>query len=142
MPETFVIQFDGGSRGNPGPAGYGAVVLDSQGVAIVTYGNFLGVTTNNVAEYQGLIAGLRKALELKLTHVMVRGDSQLVINQMRGVWKVKHANLIPLNEQAQKLARQFASIRYEHNLRESNELADKLCNMAINRKGEVNDIDD
>ncbi|WP_156038657.1 reverse transcriptase-like protein, partial [Actinoalloteichus caeruleus] len=93
----MVVEADGGSRGNPGPAGYGAVVFDADtGAVLVERAEALGVATNNVAEYQGLIAGLRAADELGAAEVAVRMDSKLVVEQMSGRWKIKHPQLQPL----------------------------------------------
>jgi ribonuclease HI len=142
MAEPYLIYFDGGARNNPGPAGYGVVVAEPQGSPILMRGRYIGNATNNVAEYQGLIEGLKLALELKLEHVLVRGDSQLVINQMAGSWKIRHENMKPLHQQASELARKFKSIRFEHVYREQNGLADKLYNRAIDRRGEVHDVED
>lgn len=140
--EQLTVEFDGGSRGNPGPAGLGAVVRAADGTPLVTLGRFIGRATNNVAEYKGLIAGLEKALELGATNVLVCGDSELIIRQMNGQYRVRHPAMLPLYERAQELARQFKSIRFQHNLRHKNQLADKLVNLAIDRKGEVSDVDE
>src|SRR4051812_28401078 len=102
-----IIEADGGSRGNPGPAGYGAVVMDTAGQVLVERSEGIGVTTNNVAEYQGLIAGLRAATELGADIVDVKMDSKLVVEQMSGRWKIKHPGLQPLALEAQRLARGF-----------------------------------
>ena len=141
MNETLVLQFDGGSRGNPGPAGYGVVIAAEDGTNLVTIGSFIGIATNNVAEYRGLIRGMEEALKLGGTRLLVRGDSELVIKQMKGLYRVKNAGLKPLYEQAQALASKFAKIAYDHTYRDGNELADKLANLAMNRKTEVTDID-
>ncbi|TDC89425.1 bifunctional RNase H/acid phosphatase [Saccharopolyspora aridisoli] len=127
-----VVEADGGSRGNPGPAGCGAVVLDADTRAVLAERAIeLGETTNNVAEYQGLIAGLRAARELGAAQVSVRMDSKLVIEQMAGRWKVKHANLQPLNAVARELAADFERIDYEWIPRAENSAADKLANDAM-----------
>lgn len=139
---VFRIEFDGGSRGNPGPAGFGVVVRDADGQDLVTFGDFIGHATNNVAEYRGLIAGLNKALELKARRVDVYGDSELVVRQMKGEYRVKNEGLRPLFEQAQTLVRKFDKARFTHVRREQNKLADKLYNRAIDRKGEVHDADE
>lgn len=141
--ETYTVEFDGGSRGNPGPAAAGIVVRAADGTTIATLGIFIGRATNNVAEYRGLIGGLEKALQLNVQNVIVRGDSELIIKQMRGEYRVKHPDLQPLHRQANELANRFASIRFEHNLRHKNQLADKLANQAMDRKANVEggDID-
>lgn len=133
-----VVEADGGSRGNPGPAGYGAVVLDAAtGEVLVERAEGIGVTTNNVAEYQGLIAGLRAAAELGAESVDVRMDSKLVVEQMSGRWKIKHAALQPLALEAQKLARGFARIRYEWIPRARNSHADRLANEAMDAQAGI-----
>jgi ribonuclease H / adenosylcobalamin/alpha-ribazole phosphatase len=127
-----VVEADGGSRGNPGPAGCGAVVLDADTRAVLAERAIgLGETTNNVAEYQGLIAGLRAAGELGAAQVSVRMDSKLVIEQMAGRWKVKHANLQPLHAVARELAADFERVDYEWIPRAENSAADKLANDAM-----------
>jgi ribonuclease H / adenosylcobalamin/alpha-ribazole phosphatase len=133
-----VVEADGGSRGNPGPAGYGAVVLDADtGEVLVERAEGIGVTTNNVAEYQGLIAGLRAAAELGADTVDVRMDAKLVVEQMSGRWKVKHAALRPLALEAQQLARGFARIRYEWVPRARNSHADRLANEAMDAQAGI-----
>ncbi|HET9142543.1 bifunctional RNase H/acid phosphatase [Actinophytocola sp.] len=128
----MIIEADGGSRGNPGPAGYGAVVLEAAtGEVLVERAEGIGVATNNVAEYQGLLAGLRAAAELGAESVEVRMDSKLVVEQMSGRWKIKHPALQSLALEAQKLARQFPRIRYVWIPRERNTRADRLANEAM-----------
>jgi probable phosphoglycerate mutase len=127
-----IIEADGGSRGNPGPAGYGAVVLDAATEEVlVERNNGLGVTTNNVAEYEGLIAGLRAAIELGATEVEVRMDSKLVVEQMSGRWKVKHPSMKPLATEAGRLAREIGSVRFGWIPRARNSRADALANSAM-----------
>ncbi|HEY2041705.1 MAG TPA: bifunctional RNase H/acid phosphatase [Jatrophihabitans sp.] len=131
-PLRVVVEADGGSRGNPGPAGYGAVVLDaSTDELLAERKQFLGVETNNVAEYQGLIAGLTAAQELGAESVSVRMDSKLVVEQMSGRWQVKHPSMRPLARRATELARSFASIEYQWIPREQNKHADRLANEAM-----------
>jgi len=127
-----VMEADGGSRGNPGPAGYGAVVLaeDTGEVLLERYAS-LGTTTNNVAEYQGLIAGLRAAAELGAARVDVRMDSKLVIEQMSGRWQIKNPGLRPLAAEAARLVDGFAAVTFEWIPRERNKLADALANRAM-----------
>src|SRR3954468_12873305 len=115
MDELITIEFDGGSRGNPGPAGIGVVLRAADGIPIVTLGRFIGRATNNVAEYEALITGLEKALELGAKKLQIRGDSELIIKQMKGEYRVRHPELKPLYEEAQKLIRQFKEARLEHN---------------------------
>ncbi|UQU63349.1 bifunctional RNase H/acid phosphatase [Couchioplanes caeruleus] len=127
-----VVEADGGSRGNPGPAGYGAVVRDtgSGEVLLERYGS-LGTTTNNVAEYQGLIAGLRAAAELGAARVDVRMDSKLVVEQMSGRWQIKNPGLRPLAAEAATLVNGFAGVTFDWIPRERNKLADALANRAM-----------
>jgi ribonuclease H / adenosylcobalamin/alpha-ribazole phosphatase len=132
-----VVEADGGSRGNPGPAGYGAVVLDGSGAVLAERSAGIGVATNNVAEYQGLIAGLRAAAELGATAVDVRMDSKLVVEQMSGRWKVKHPSMQPLVAQAREVARAFDRVAYEWIPRERNQRADRLANLAMDEQAGV-----
>jgi probable phosphoglycerate mutase len=128
----LVVEADGGSRGNPGPAGYGAVVLEPDtDRVLVERAEGLGVTTNNVAEYQGLIAGLRAAIELGATEVDVRMDSKLVVEQMSGRWQVKHPAMKPLALEAARLVREIGSVRFEWIPRLRNSRADALANQAM-----------
>ncbi|MEV0948366.1 bifunctional RNase H/acid phosphatase [Rhodococcus sp. NPDC049939] len=127
-----VVEADGGSRGNPGPAGYGAVVFDAAHETVLAERwESLGVATNNVAEYRGLIAGLSAAAELGASSVDVRMDSKLVIEQMSGRWKVKHPDMIPLQRSASDLARQFEQVEYTWISRDQNSHADRLANRAM-----------
>jgi probable phosphoglycerate mutase len=127
-----IVEADGGSRGNPGPAGYGAVVFDADRVGVLAERReALGVTTNNVAEYRGLIAGLEAAAELGARVVTVRMDSKLVVEQMSGRWKVKHAALIPLADRARRLAADFDRVTYRWIPRAENSHADRLANEAM-----------
>lgn len=131
-----IVEADGGSRGNPGPAGYGAVVRDRlSGETLAERKGFIGVATNNVAEYQGLIAGLRAARELGAEVVDVRMDSKLVVEQMSGRWKIKHPSMQPLAREAQEVARGFTKITYEWIPRERNKQADRLANEAMDGEG-------
>jgi probable phosphoglycerate mutase len=129
----LVVEADGGSRGNPGPAGYGAVVRDAvSGEVLAEAAESLGVTTNNVAEYRGLIAGLTKAAEIAPdADVEARLDSKLVVEQMSGRWRIKHPDMKPLALEARKLASRFPSIRYTWIPRERNKHADRLANEAM-----------
>lgn len=140
--ELITIEFDGGSRGNPGPAGIGVVVRAADGTPLVTLGRFIGKATNNVAEYEALITGLAKAQELGAKRVRVRGDSELIVKQMRGEYRVKHPDLQPLHAKARQLVCGFAEASIEHNRREKNTLADKLANLAMDRKAEVTDAEE
>lgn len=127
-----VVEADGGSRGNPGPAGYGAVVKDAEtGTVLAERQEGLGIATNNVAEYHGLIAGLHAAAGLGASTVDVRMDSKLVVEQMSGRWKIKHAALQSLARQARDLAAGFDRVRYEWIPRAHNADADRLANKAM-----------
>ncbi|MEV1293410.1 bifunctional RNase H/acid phosphatase [Pseudonocardia sp. NPDC049635] len=137
----LVVEADGGSRGNPGPAGYGAVVLDAGGRQVLAeVYDGLGTATNNVAEYRGLIAGLRAARELGATEVEARLDSKLVVEQMSGRWKVKHPALQELVDEARDLVRQFDTVTFGWIPRAANARADALANRAMN--GESNPTPD
>jgi ribonuclease H / adenosylcobalamin/alpha-ribazole phosphatase len=122
---------DGGARGNPGPAAYGYVLEAEDGTVLAAEGHTIGSATNNVAEYSGLIAGLRKALELQIPSVEVVSDSELMVKQMRGEYKVKNAALRTLSLEAAALARQVGTVEYRHVKRGDNELADRLVNEAL-----------
>ncbi|WP_019818683.1 reverse transcriptase-like protein, partial [Saccharomonospora saliphila] len=132
MTGRVVVEADGGSRGNPGPAGYGAVVRDAEsGEVLAERQEGLGVATNNVAEYRGLVAGLEAAADVGASRVDVRMDSKLVVEQMCGRWKIKNAALRPLAVRAKELADGFAVVRYEWIPRERNKHADRLANEAM-----------
>jgi probable phosphoglycerate mutase len=132
LTRRLVIEADGGSRGNPGPAGYGAVVRDAiSGDVLAERAAGIGVATNNVAEYGGLIAGLRAALELDPSEVEVRMDSKLVVEQMSGRWQVKHPSMEPLAREAAGLIAQLPSVRFSWIPREKNKHADRLANEAM-----------
>lgn len=130
----IVVHADGASRGNPGPAGAGAVVSTPDGRVIARLGKFLGTQTNNVAEYEGVLLGLGWALEHGVTDVVLRADSLLVINQLNGEWKVKHPGLKPYHERASALLRRFAKTDLAHVRREFNEAADEMSNRAIDER--------
>jgi probable phosphoglycerate mutase len=134
MPR-FIVEADGGSRGNPGPAGYGALVRDAEtGIVLAERSESIGTATNNVAEYNGLIAGLRAAAEIDpRADIEVRMDSKLVMEQMSGRWKVKHPDMKPLAATAAEAARSFARITYTWVPREQNKDADRLANEAMDR---------
>ncbi|SCE99338.1 probable phosphoglycerate mutase [Micromonospora coriariae] len=131
-PRVVVVEADGGSRGNPGPAGYGAVVRDPEtGEVLAERSESIGTATNNVAEYQGLIAGLAAAAEVGAAEVDVRMDSKLVVEQMCGRWQIKHPGLRPLAAQAAGLVGRFAAVRFAWIPREQNRHADALANAAM-----------
>ncbi len=122
---------DGGARGNPGPAAYGYVLEAEDGTVLAAKGERIGVATNNVAEYRALIAGLEKALELSVPEIEVVSDSELLVKQMTGEYRVKNAALQDLSIQASRLARQIGKVSYTAVRREHNELADRLVNEAL-----------
>ena len=122
---------DGGARGNPGPAAYGFVLESEDGTVLAAEGEAIGPATNNVAEYSGLIAGLQKAVELQVPEVEVVSDSELMVKQMRGEYRVKNEALRKLYDEATALARRLGNVEYRHVKRAHNELADKLVNDAL-----------
>jgi probable phosphoglycerate mutase len=122
---------DGGARGNPGPAAYGFVLEDEDGTVLAAEGEAIGVATNNVAEYSGLIAGLRRAIELQVPEVEVVSDSELMVKQMKGQYRVKNEALRELSLEAGRLARRIGAVDYTAVRREHNELADQLVNEAL-----------
>ena len=131
MKETLILEFDGGSRGNPGPAGIGVVVRAQDGTPLVTLGRFIGRATNNVAEYHGLIAGLESVISLNPeARVEVRMDSKLVVEQMSGRWKIKHPDMRDLALRASKLL-PAARVQYSWVPRADNFRADALVNEAL-----------
>jgi ribonuclease HI len=133
--DEIVVYSDGGARGNPGPAAIGAVVLDPSTDPprrLTTVSATIGIATNNVAEYKALIEGLRAAAPYRARRVRVRADSLLVINQLRGEWKIKHAGLRPLYEEARELLRSYEHVDLAHVRRELNADADALVNAALN----------
>ena len=122
---------DGGARGNPGPAAYGFVLESEDGTVLAAQGEAIGTATNNVAEYSGLVAGLRRALDLHVPEVEVVSDSELLVKQMRGEYRVKNAALRALHDEAKALAVRVGSVEYRHVKRAHNELADRLVNEAL-----------
>jgi probable phosphoglycerate mutase len=122
---------DGGARGNPGPAAYAYVIEDDDGAVLAQHGETIGVATNNVAEYRGLIAGLAKAVELGVGRLEVVSDSELMVKQMRGEYRVKNAALQRLQQEAARNARAVGAVAYTHVRRAENELADRLVNEAL-----------
>jgi probable phosphoglycerate mutase len=130
---SFTAHCDGGSRGNPGPSGYGAVVEDAEGRIVARLSEFLGIRTNNYAEYSGLLAVLRWAIENGAKRLCVVSDSELMVKQMQGKYKVASPILRPLFEEARKLARSIASFEMRHTLRGGNKEADRLANEAMDK---------
>jgi ribonuclease HI len=133
-PEHVIAHVDGGARGNPGPAGYGVVIEDHVGRPLAEFSRYLGHRTNNFAEYSGLIAALKYVLENSHSAVRVLSDSELMVRQMNGIYKVRSPELRPLYEEARALARRLKWFRIEHVRREKNADADRLANEAMDRK--------
>jgi probable phosphoglycerate mutase len=131
---SVIVEADGGARGNPGPAGYGAVVFDAAtGAVLAERSDAIGIETNNVAEYRGLIAGLTAAHEVGASRVAVRMDSKLVVEHMKGTWRVKHPVLRELMREASRLRQQFDEVSFEWIPRAQNTHADRLANEAMDR---------
>lgn len=126
-----ILYADGAARGNPGPAGAGAALLDDDGEVIAELTKFLGTATNNVAEYTGLIIGLEEAKRRGIDEIEVRMDSQLVVRQMSGIYRVRHPNMVPLARRARELYESFRRRSITHVRREQNTAADLLSNRAI-----------
>jgi probable phosphoglycerate mutase len=124
---------DGGSRGNPGPSGYGAVIEDQKGRTLAELSEFLGIQTNNFAEYSGLLGVLRWAIEHNVKRLRVVSDSELMVKQMQGKYKVASPVLRPLFEEARKMARRIESFEMRHTLRGGNKTADRLANEAMDK---------
>jgi ribonuclease HI len=134
------FNIDGGSRGNPGPAAYGVVVRDPQGAIVARLKKYIGRSTNNVAEYYGLIAALDYAQSHGIRAVRLEADSELMVKQMRGQYKVKSVDLQPLFERAKKMSQSFDSFRMDHVYREQNRDADRLANEALDEaEGKTSD---
>jgi len=129
----FTVHCDGGSRGNPGPSGYGAVIEDPQGRTAARLSQFLGIQTNNYAEYSGLIAVLQWAIENGTKRMRVVSDSELMVKQMKGQYKVASPGLRPLYEQARRLAGKLERFEMRHTLRGGNKEADALANAAMDK---------
>ena len=127
--------FDGGSRGNPGPAGFGAFIIDEDGSVLAEIFGGIGVATNNVAEYRGLLAALQWAVDRGVTALHVVGDSLLLVEQMRGNYRVKNSGLIPLHQQARALVGRIGHVTFEHVPREKNTDADRLSNLGMDANG-------
>lgn len=136
MPdEKLTIYTDGGARGNPGPAGIGAVILDERGRVVEEISEYIGQATNNQAEYKALIAGLNKARDLGGEEIEVFLDSELVVKQLNREYRVKDKDLAPLFVQAYNISLGFKKIIFKHVPREKNKLADKLVNIALDKAG-------
>ncbi len=133
MPETVTLYSDGASRGNPGPAGAGVVFCDEEGNVLAEFHEYLGKTTNNVAEYSALLLGLKKAETLRVDRILFRCDSELMARQLSGRYKVKSPNLRGLYEEVRQRTARLKSFRVEHVYREGNARADALANLAIDQ---------
>jgi len=134
---VYTANIDGGSRGNPGPASYGVLVRAPDGTTQFRIGKYLGRATNNVAEYYALIGALDYAQSQNISRLAVRSDSELLVRQMQGRYKVKSPDLRPLHERAQKMARALAHFEIAHVPREQNSEADELANLALDATGTV-----
>lgn len=130
---SLTLHSDGGSRGNPGPAGAGAVLYDEQGQEVAALSRYLGRTTNNEAEYQALLMGLKRAQELGAQRLTVKMDSELIVRQLEGRYQVKAPGLKPMYAEAKRLLQGFASVTILHVRREFNKRADKLANQAMDQ---------
>ena len=135
---SAVANIDGGSRGNPGPAGYGVRIEQDDGT-IVELKQALGTATNNIAEYNGLLAALTWAVDHGISSLHVRSDSELLVKQMRGEYRVKNPGLLPLYEEARSLMRRLGRVRFEHVRREHNKEADRLANEAMDEAASIRD---
>jgi ribonuclease HI len=131
LDNAWLVMVDGAARGNPGHAGCGAVILDGNGKMVKELSRYLGHATNNVAEYEGLLMGLEALLQLKKKRICVQSDSQLLVRQLNGEYRVKDEKLKTLFEKAIALLRQFEAYRILHVPRELNKLADRLANKGI-----------
>ena len=130
-PSKVFIYTDGASRGNPGPASIGVYIIDSEGHVYAEFGEVLGLQTNNFAEYTAVVRGLEVALEHQVSKVILKSDSQLLIRQLLGEYRVKKATLMPLFKKCKLLLSQFESFQLEHIPRELNKEADRLANQAL-----------
>jgi ribonuclease HI len=133
----IVAYIDGGARGNPGPAGFGVRIEHLDGTPIEEFSESIGVATNNVAEYRGLLAALQWALTHRAAVVHIRSDSQLLVQQMLGNYKVKHPALMPLHARAQLLTHEIGHVSFEHVRRDANKHADRLANEAMDDAAEI-----
>jgi ribonuclease HI len=132
-PKRVTIYTDGASRGNPGPASIGIFVIDADGAALLEHGERLGAQTNNFAEYMAVIRALELAHESGVAEVVLRSDSELMVKQMTGVYKVKSPVIQPLHQRARQLMAQFKGVKFEHVRRELNAEADRIANEALDR---------
>jgi ribonuclease HI len=130
---VITAYFDGGSRGNPGSAGYGAYVVNDRGEVLAELAEGIGMATNNVAEYRGLLAALQWAADHGVTELHVKGDSLLLVQQMLGNYRVKNAGLLPLYREARHLCARIGRVSFEHIPREMNKNADRLSNIGMDQ---------
>jgi len=136
-PAQATLFADGGSRGNPGPAASGAVIVNPAGEVVAEAGRFLGIATNNVAEWTALLIGLEAAAQAGIRRLDVRMDSELVVKQVRGEYRVKHESLQPLHRKALALLRGFERVDIKHVPRKLNKLADSLVNAVLDREADL-----
>ncbi len=134
MPKRILIHTDGAAKGNPGPAGIGCIAYKKDGTVLFEHFRYIGETTNNVAEYRALIEGLTRALEEKVTDVRVASDSQLLVRQIHGLYRVKQPHLQKLFDEVAQLSRRFDHFEINHVPREENHEADALANRAIRQQ--------
>lgn len=130
--KRLVVYLDGASRGNPGPSGIGVVVGEEKGKVIAQFNEYIGEKTNNVAEYMALIRGLKETKKYKPREIIFYLDSQLLVNQINGLYRAKNKSLLNLLQEVRKLSRGFSQVKFQYIPREENKLADKLANQAIN----------
>lgn len=137
----IIANVDGGARGNPGSAGYGAIIRNQDGQVLAELYEGIGINTNNVAEYRGLIAALEWAHANGHTRLHVKSDSQLIVQQMLGNYRVKHEGLIPLYQKARRLAAAIGQVTFEHVRREQNHEADRLSNLGMDQNSQARNSD-
>lgn len=130
--KRLVVYLDGASRGNPGPSGIGVVVGEEKGKVIAQFNEYIGEKTNNVAEYMALIRALKETKKYKPKEIIFYLDSQLLVNQINGLYRAKNKSLLNLLQEVRKLSRGFSQVKFQYIPREENKLADKLANQAIN----------
>jgi len=135
--DKLIIYCDGGSRGNPGPAGLGVVIYDEDNNVIEEISEFLGVTTNNQAEYKGVLQAIKKAKELKAKELIFYLDSELIVKQMSGEYRVKNKDLLPLYNEIRKYILEFKKVEFNHVRREYNKEADALANKAMDENSKT-----
>jgi ribonuclease HI len=131
LNQTYILNSDGGARGNPGPAAIGYVIHNQKGEVVEKFGKTIGQTTNNQAEYKALIAGLESALSLGVEKIICLLDSELIVNQMKGKYKIKEPGLKVLASDVLRLTAKFKAMDFQHVPREKNQLADELVNQAL-----------